>query len=104
MVSIIITTKNSEDFIANCINAAKNSNYKDIEIILVDNNSEDRTLEIAKELGAKTFTKGPERSAQRNYGAEMSSGDIIGFLDVDMTLSENVITECLEIFENLLKK
>ncbi len=51
-------------------------------------------------MGAKTFIKGPERSAQRNYGAEMSSGEIIGFLDVDMTLSENVITECLEIFEN----
>ena len=100
MVSIIITTKNSENFIADCINAVKNSNYKDTEIILVDNSSTDRTVEIAKELGVKTFIKGPERSAQRNYGAEMSSGEIIGFLDVDMTLSENVITECLEIFEN----
>ena len=67
MVSIIITTKNSEDFIADCINAAKNSNYKDIEIILVDNNSSDKTVEIAKSLGAKTFIKGPERSAQRNF-------------------------------------
>lgn len=100
MVSIIITTRNSENFIADCINAVKNSNYKDTEIILVDNNSTDRTVEIAKELGAKTFIKGPERSAQRNYGAEMSSGEIIGFLDVDMTLSENVITECLEVFNS----
>ena len=100
MVSIIITTKNSENFIADCINAIKNSNYKDTEIILVDNSSTDKTVEIAKSLGAKTFIKGPERSAQRNYGAEMSSGEIIGFLDVDMTLSENVITECLEVFNN----
>ncbi len=100
MVSIIITTKNSENFIENCINAVKDSNYKDTEIILVDNNSDDKTVEIAKSLGVKTFIKGPERSAQRNYGAEISGGEIIGFLDVDMTLSENVITECLEIFEN----
>ena len=100
IVSIIITTKNSENFIYDCINAVKKSSYKDVEIILVDNNSNDRTIEIAKKLGAKTFTKGPERSAQRNYGAYMSNGEIIGFLDVDMTLSENVITECLEIFDN----
>ena len=42
MVSIIITTKYSENFIADCINAVKNSNYKYTEIILVDNNSTDR--------------------------------------------------------------
>ena len=102
MVSIIITTKNSERFIADCINAIQNSSYKDVEVILVDNYSEDRTVDIAKELGAKTFLKGPERSAQRNYGAEVSSGEIIGFLDVDMCLSENVISECVDTFNNNL--
>ncbi len=100
MISIIITTKNSEIFISDCINAIKNSTYKDVEIIVVDNYSEDKTIDIAKELGAKTFNKGPERSAQRNYGAQVSSGDIIGFLDVDMCLSENVISECFYIFNN----
>ena len=104
MVSIVITTKNAEEFIADCIKSVINSNYiKDggeIEIILVDNYSTDRTVEIAKYLGAKTFLKGPERSAQRNYGVEQASGEIVGILDVDMTLSENAISECVEIFEN----
>lgn len=104
MVSIVITTKNAEEFIADCIKSVINSNYikegKEIEIILVDNYSSDKTVEIAKSLGAKTFLKGPERSAQRNYGVEQSSGKIVGFLDADMTLSENVISECVEIFEN----
>lgn len=103
MVSIIITTKNAEEFIADCIKSVVNSNYvkegKKVEIILVDNYSTDKTVEIAKELGAKTFLKGPERSAQRNYGVEQSSGKIVGILDADMTLSKNVITECVEIFE-----
>lgn len=103
MVSIIITTKNAEEFIADCIKSVVNSNYvkegKEVEIILVDNYSTDKTVEIAKELGAKTFLKGPERSAQRNYGVEQSSGEIVGILDADMTLSKNVITECVEIFE-----
>ena len=103
MVSIVITTKNAEEFIADCIKSVINSNYiKDggeIEIILVDNYSTDKTVEIAKSLGAKTFLKGPERSAQRNYGVEQASGEIVGILDVDMTLSENAISECVEIFE-----
>lgn len=103
MVSIIITTKNSEEFIADCIKSVINSNYTatgEIEIIVVDNYSIDKTVSIANSLGAKTFIKGPERSAQRNYGVQKSSGEIIGILDVDMTLSENVITECVEIFQN----
>ena len=104
MVSIVITTKNAEEFIADCIKSVINSNYikegKEIEIILVDNYSTDKTVEIAKSLGAKTFLKGPERSAQRNYGVEQASGEIVGILDADMTLSENVISECVEIFEN----
>lgn len=104
MVSIVITTKNAEEFIADCIKSVINSNYiksgRNFEIILVDNYSTDKTVEIAKSLGAKTFLKGPERSAQRNYGVEQASGEIVGILDVDMTLSETVISECVEIFEN----
>lgn len=104
MVSIVITTKNAEEFIADCIKSIVNSNYiakgGKIEIIVVDNHSTDKTVEIANSLGAKTFIKGPERSAQRNYGVEKSDGGIIGVLDTDMTLSENVISECVEIFEH----
>lgn len=104
MVSIVITTKNAEEFIADCIKSIINSNYiakgGKIEIIVVDNHSTDKTVEIANSLGAKTFIKGPERSAQRNYGVEKSDGVIIGVLDTDMTLSENVISECVEIFEH----
>ena len=104
MVSIVITTKNAEEFIADCIKSVVNSNYikegGKVEIILVDNHSTDKTVEIAKFFGVKTFIKGPERSAQRNYGVEMAFGEIVGILDVDMTLSETVISECVEIFEN----
>ena len=104
MVSIVITTKNAEEFIVDCIKSVVNSNYikegGKVEIILVDNHSTDKTVEIAKSFGVKTFIKGPERSAQRNYGVEMAFGEIVGILDVDMTLSETVINECVEIFEN----
>jgi len=95
-VSVIVTTKNEEKNIENCLKSVKNQTYPadKIEIIVVDNNSTDRTVEIAKQFTDKVFTKGPERSAQRNYGIENASGEYILYLDADMILSETVLSEC----------
>ena len=46
-ISVIIPTYNREDFIADCIESAINQDYPNLEIIVVDNNSIDRTFEIA---------------------------------------------------------
>lgn len=99
-VSVIITTRNEEKHIGNCIESVKNQTYSDIEIVVVDNNSDDRTKEIAKEKGAKVYDKGPERSAQRNYGVEKSTGKYILYLDADMILSPDVVNECVEAVSN----
>lgn len=103
MISVIITTKNAEEFIADCIKSVMNSDYVKnggkFEIIAVDNYSTDKTAKIAKELGAQTFIKGPERSAQRNFGVEQAKGEFVGILDADMTLSPELLGECVEIFE-----
>ena len=70
ILSVIITTKNEEKNIANCLKSIKAQNYPHdkIEIIVVDNNSKDRTKEIAARFTDKVYNFGPERSAQRNYG------------------------------------
>ena len=68
LVSIVITTKNEEHNIENCLLSIKEQTYSNIEIILVDNNSNDKTIEIALNFTSKIFNKGLERSAQRNYG------------------------------------
>ena len=99
LVSVIITTKNSQDFIEDCLLSIENQTYKNIEIIVVDNNSIDNTKKIAKKHTAKVFNKGPERSAQKNFGAKMSRGEYLLFLDSDMSLSKNVIKECINKFE-----
>jgi glycosyltransferase involved in cell wall biosynthesis len=70
LVSIIIPTKNSAEFLEQCLISIKNQSYKNIEIIVVDNFSKDSTREIAKRYGATIYLKGPERSAQRNYAAK----------------------------------
>ena len=47
-VSIIIRTKNEERWISSCLRAVLDQSYKDFEIIIVDNNSNDKTVEKAK--------------------------------------------------------
>ena len=100
LVSVIITTKNEEKHIATLLASIVQQNYPKIETILVDNNSTDSTVELAAAFPVKIFNKGPERSAQRNCGAESSTGEFLLFLDADMKLEHSVITDCV----NLLTK
>lgn len=96
LVSVIVTTKNEEKNIENFCKSVKDQSYENIELIVVDNNSTDKTKEIAKRYTDKVFNKGPERSAQRNYGVEVSRGDFVLILDADMVLNENVVKECVD--------
>jgi glycosyltransferase involved in cell wall biosynthesis len=105
LISIIITTKNEERNIKACLESVLAQTYpkENIEIIVVDNNSTDRTKEIVNEFGQrfsslnlKIFNRGPERSAQKNFGVRESKGDYFLYLDADMRLSKNVISECME--------
>jgi glycosyltransferase involved in cell wall biosynthesis len=95
---VIITTKNEQANIANCLKSVLAQSYPKelIEIIVVDNGSTDKTKEIAGKYTDKVFDKGPERSAQRNLGVEKSSGEWFLYLDADMILSKNVIKDCVE--------
>ncbi len=101
LVSVIIPTKNEEKNIVRCLKSIKKQKYHEsIEIILVDNNSVDKTVEFAKPYITKVITKGPERSAQRNVGARMAKGKWLLFIDADMELSPDVIEECLGLAKN----
>ncbi len=95
-VSVVITTRNEEKNIENCLRSIKSQTFRNIELIVVDNFSEDKTAEIAKKYTTKVYSKGPERSSQRNYGAEVASGKYLLYLDADMILSPNVIEKCVE--------
>ncbi len=103
VVSVIVTTRNEERNIASCLESVKNSINSInpfVEIIVVDNNSTDNTVKIAREFTDKVYNKGPERSAQRNYGTKKAEGKYILYLDADMILSEGVIEECMNKCES----
>lgn len=95
MVSVVITTKNEEKNIENCLRSIRNQTYKNTQLIVVDNFSEDKTVEISKKYTASVYLKGNERSAQRNHAATLALGKYLIYLDADMILSPTVIEECV---------
>lgn len=102
LISIVITTKNEEKNIVNCLESIRRQTYsKDLlEVIVVDNNSSDKTKEIAGKYTKNVFNKGPERSAQRNFGVEKSKGKYVIYLDADMILSSTLIKKAVEKLES----
>ncbi len=101
LVSVIITTKNEEKNIAACLQSTEAQSYgkEFIESIVVDNNSTDKTKEIAQKFTKNIFNKGNERSMQRNYGAQQAKGKYYMYVDADMTLEKSLIEEAVTLME-----
>jgi glycosyltransferase involved in cell wall biosynthesis len=94
-VSIVIPVFNEERYIASCLNSLTKLNYpsEKLEIILVDNGSTDRTMEIASTYDIKLYEyPGVKVGAVRNYGASQAKGEIIVFLDSDCVVSTDWIS------------
>lgn len=103
--SVIIPAFNEERLIKRAIlSAIKQSiSRKDYEIIVVDNNSSDKTGEIAKEAGADKVILEKKKGTNfaRQTGVNYSSGKIIAFLDADCEAPPNWLSH---IEKNLSKK
>jgi len=101
LVSIVIPTYNSEKTLAKCLESIKNQTYKNIEIIVVDRNSSDKTVEIAKSFGAKVFVvNARERSEQMNFGVKQSKGKYVYRVDSDFVVEPGVIEEAVRKCED----
>jgi rSAM/selenodomain-associated transferase 2/rSAM/selenodomain-associated transferase 1 len=87
IISIIIPTLNEETNLPKTLQSIPR--ISSCEVIVVDGGSQDRTVSIAKEWGAKIVTTEPSRGGQMNAGAAKASGDILVFLHADTLLPEN---------------
>jgi glycosyltransferase involved in cell wall biosynthesis len=97
-VSIIIPALNEEEMIGRCLASLVASCFPGnaFEVILVDNGSTDRTLEIAQSFSTQlklTIQQhaGVNISALRNLGAAIAKGEIFAFLDADCSVPANWI-------------
>jgi glycosyltransferase involved in cell wall biosynthesis len=86
MISAVVITKNEEKNIKECLAGLS---WCD-EIIVVDDNSDDKTQEIARKMGAKVFARSLNKdfAAQRNFGLEKATGEWVLFADADERVSE----------------
>ena len=89
IISVIIPVYNREKFIEKCLNSLIEQEGVELEIIVVDNNSKDKTPEIVKKISkqhpnVKYYNcKKQGVSAARNFGIEKATGDYISFVDSD---------------------
>lgn len=90
MISVIILTKNEQERIEVCLQSVK---WAD-EIIIVDNNSSDDTLEIAKKYTNKIFKfENLDYASFRNFAFDKSKGDWVLYIDPDERVLDNLREE-----------
>lgn len=99
-ISVIIPTINEEKSIGQVIDSIPNKEKLGIEILVVDTNSTDRTVEIAKSKGARVINE-PKRGYGRAYktGFKSAKGEIIVTMDGDMTYPAEDISKLVEMLE-----
>jgi glycosyltransferase involved in cell wall biosynthesis len=98
-ISFVVPTKNSARTLEACLESLRGQTHADVEVLVVDNTSTDETLEIARRHAHVVETWGPERSAQRNRGTALSTGDVVVFVDSDMTFEPAVAADIAALFE-----
>jgi glycosyltransferase involved in cell wall biosynthesis len=85
LISVIIPVYNGERYIAEAIDSVLAQEYKNIEIIAVNDGSKDGTEKVLRSYANVRYLYQPREgvSAARNSGIKCSSGDFIAFLDAD---------------------
>jgi glycosyltransferase involved in cell wall biosynthesis len=95
LVSIVIPVYNGEDYIESAIDSVLHQDYPKIELIVLDDGSKDRTLEIIKQYGDKFFWESHTNMGQANTlnkGWLMSEGEILSYLSADDFLMSNAVS------------
>ncbi len=101
-ISFIIPAKNEEKNILRCISSILNINYPNnrFDILVIDNGSNDKTVEISKKSGASVYVcPNFTISKMRNYGANFAKGEYLAFIDADVSIDENWPNVCLRTVE-----
>lgn len=99
MISVIIPTYNEESVIVDCLKSLEKQSFKYFEVIVVDDGSTDTTYEVVSKcqmpnakFQIKTIrTKHLGAGGARNEGAKQAKGDILVFVDSDMTFDKHFL-------------
>lgn len=99
MISIVIPSLNEEKYLPKLLESIRKQTYKDYEIIVADNNSTDKTREIAKKFKCKIVNGGLPAKG-RNNGAKAAKWDIIFFIDADGIIEKGFLHKAVSEMKN----
>ncbi|WP_245940046.1 glycosyltransferase family 2 protein [Stenomitos frigidus] len=102
LVSLIINNYNYDRFLAHAIDSALSQTYKNVEVIVIDDGSQDSSQAIIASYGEKIVAIAKENGGQAscyNIGFAASHGDIICFLDADDVFLPHKIAEIVAAFQ-----
>ncbi len=105
LVSIIIPAYNAEKYISEAMESVLNSDYENIEVIVMDDGSTDRTKQIAetfheKDARVSVFSQpNGGASSARNNAIELSKGLYILPVDADNRISENYVSQAVKVLQ-----
>jgi glycosyltransferase involved in cell wall biosynthesis len=104
LISFIVPAYNEEELLGQTLDALHHAAAEvseSYEIIVVDDNSLDRTREVAKAQGAKVIpVKNRQIAATRNAGAREARGDYFIFVDADTIISSELLEETMDAFQS----
>lgn len=100
LVSITIPSYNSEKMIPSCLESVSKQTYPNIETLVIDSHSSDKTRDIASSFGAKVVMCGGKLLAARYLGCKESKGEYIGLVDTDQILKPNTVERAMASMNN----
>lgn len=103
-VSIVIPVYNEERYLAACLEAIAVQSVPAHEVIVVDNNSSDRSVQVAKSYSFVRVIKEKKQGVvyARDTGFNAATGEIIGRIDADTVISPDWVEQVLTVFSNPL--
>ena len=102
MISVIVPVYNVEEYLEECLESIKRQTYTDIEVILVNDGSIDRSKEICERYCEKdsrfklVSQENKGQSVARNLGMAESKGEFISFVDSDDVLKEDMLDQLMK--------
>ena len=101
-LSVVVPTYNSKDTIEACLKAIRDSSYKDFELIVVDDGSQDETVKISERYVDKVMRQDGHRGRQyaRAQGLKSASAEIIVNIDSDIIIKKDTLYKIAAYFSS----
>ncbi len=103
LVSVIVVNYNGKNLLENCFQSISQINYPNYEVLLIDNNSTDDSIEFVKNNYSSAIIIKLEKNYgfayPNNVGAKNSKGELLLFLNNDTKVTPNFISEMVEVLQ-----